>query len=159
LPVVVEACAGAPLRDVRTLLKEYWDAFAFDPCFQGFDREIAGLPGDYAPPSGRLALAVNENPTQGPRVAGCIALRRLSKQRCEMKRLYVRDAFRGRGFGLALVRWLLVQARAIGYEEMFLDTMPPMTSAIALYERLGFTRCEHYTNAPQDGALCYRRKL
>jgi GNAT superfamily N-acetyltransferase len=76
-----------------------------------------------------------------------------------MKRLYVRDAFRGRGVGLALVEWILAQARAIGYEEMYLDTMPPMESAIAMYERLGFTRCEPYADAPTDGALCFRLKL
>lgn len=141
------------------LFNEYWQAFEFDPCFQGFDREIAALPGDYASPAGRLAIAIDEDPTAGARVAGCVALHSLSKQRCEMKRLYVRDAFRGSGFGLALVQWLMMEARAIGYEEMYLDTMPVMKSAIAMYERLGFTRCAPYANASAGGTLCYRLTL
>lgn len=155
---IVEVQTEAQLSEVRSLFDEYWRAFAFDPCFQGFDREIAALPGDYAAPAGRLAIAVGAGTPELP-VAGCIALRPLSKERCEMKRLYVRDAFRKRGVGIALIEWLLAQAREIGYAEMYLDTMPAMRRAIAMYERLGFVRCDPYANAPTDGALCYRLTL
>ena len=147
------------MHQIQALFDEYWRAFAFDPCFQGFAGEVAALPGDYAPPGGRLALAFACEPATGERVAGCIALRPLSPERCEMKRLYVRDAFRQRGVGRTLILWLLAEARAIGYAEMYLDTMPSMKGAIAMYERLGFMRCDAYADAPTDGALCYRVRL
>ena len=156
---VVAVSSDQQLRDVRDLFDEYWRAFAFDPCFQSFADEIAALPGDYASPMGRLALAVERDGVDADRIAGCIALRPLSKQRCEMKRLYVRDAFRGCGAGRALVEWLLEQARAIGYTEMYLDTMPSMNHAIALYERFGFVRCGSYSTEPTAGALCFRLSL
>lgn len=159
MPVrIVEVHTEAQLLDVRSLFDEYWRAFAFDPCFQGFDREVALLPGDYASPAGRLALAVADEGTD-ERIAGCIALRPLSLERCEMKRLYVRDAFRKHGIGVALIEWLLTQAREIGYAEMYLDTMPSMKTAIAMYERLGFRHCHAYAKTPTDGALCFRLKL
>lgn len=147
---------------MRALFDEYWKAFAFDPGFQGFETEIATLPGDYAPPAGRLALALDGEAQSSAGVAGCVALRRLSTERCEMKRLYVRDAFRGRGVGSALVGWLLAQAREIGYREMYLDTTTWMPIAVAMYEGLGFTRCDAYKDVPDDDAvctLCYRLTL
>jgi putative acetyltransferase len=150
----VQVRSAEQLSEVRALFLEYWQAFSFDPCFQGFETEVATLPGDYAQPAGRLALA-----TLNERVAGCIALRSLSREACEMKRLYVRDAFRNRGVGRALVQWLLDEARTIGYAEICLDTMPSMTGAISMYERLGFTRCDPYGEEPSDGAICFRRPL
>jgi carbonic anhydrase len=137
------------LDDVRVLFQEYWHAFRFDPCFQGFAAEVDALPGEYAPPSGRIALAIVDG-----RLAGCIALRRLTDIACEMKRLYVRDEFRGGGTGIALVRWLLDEARTAGYTTMYLDTMPSMQRAIAMYERLGFKRCDPYSDKPSPGAIC-----
>lgn len=151
---IVEARSASQLHEVRMLFEEYWRAFAFDPCFQAFDREIAALPGDYATPAGRLALA-----TDRERTAGCIALRPLSARQCEMKRLYVRAAFRKHGVGIALIEWLLEQARAIGYGEMCLDTMPAMKSAIAIYERLGFKRCACYADLSTPSALYFRLTL
>ena len=127
------------LASVRTLLQEYWDSFGFTPCFQNFGDEIAGLPGAYAPPGGRLALAMVEG-----QPAGCIALRRLNERRAEVKRLYVRPAFRGPGLGRALLEWVMAEARAAGYSEMVGDTMPVMRDALALYDRMGFERCEPY---------------
>src|ERR1700678_2822005 len=95
-PVAREASLAA----VRTLLQEYWNSFGFTPCFQNFGDELAGLPGAYSPPDGRLALAKN-----GDEPAGCIALRRVDGDRAEAKRLFVRPAFRGMGLGRALLDW------------------------------------------------------
>jgi putative acetyltransferase len=123
------------LAAVRILLEEYWDSFGFTPCFQNFGEELAGLPGAYAPPGGRLALA-----TVDGQPAGCIALRRVDRDRAEAKRLYVRPAFRGLGLGRALMEWVMVEARAADYREIVGDTMPVMRDALALYERIGFER-------------------
>ena len=120
---------------MRTLLEEYWNSFGFTPCFQNFGDELAGLPGAYAPPGGRLALA-----TIGGQSAGCIALRRVDALHAEAKRLYVRPAFRGIGLGRALMEWVMTEARAVGYDEIVGDTMPVMRDALALYERMGFER-------------------
>ena len=120
---------------MRLLLEEYWNSFGFTPCFQNFGDELAGLPGAYAPPGGRLALAtINDQP------AGCIALRRVDADHAEAKRLYVRPAFRGQGLGRALMEWVMAEARAAGYREIVGDTMPVMRDALALYERMGFER-------------------
>jgi ribosomal protein S18 acetylase RimI-like enzyme len=123
------------LAAVRLLLEEYWNSFGFTPCFQNFGDELAGLPGAYAPPNGRLALA-----TMGGQSAGCIALRQVDRDHAEAKRLYVRPAFRGHGLGRALMEWLMAEARAAGYREIVGDTMPAMRDALALYERMGFER-------------------
>jgi carbonic anhydrase len=126
---------AASLAAVRALLQEYWDSFGFTPCFQNFGDELAGLPGAYAPPGGRLALAkIGEEP------AGCIALRRVDTDRAEAKRLFVRPAFRGLGLGRALLEWAMNEARAARYREIVGDTMPAMRDALALYDRMGFER-------------------
>jgi len=123
------------LAAVRLLLEEYWNSFGFTPCFQNFGDELAGLPGAYAPPGGRLALA-----TINDQSAGCIAMRRVDRDRAEAKRLYVRPAFRGHGLGRALMEWVMGEARAAGYREIVGDTMPAMRDALALYQRMGFER-------------------
>src|SRR5580658_6017497 len=125
----------AAIAQVRTLLEEYWNSFGFTPCFQNFGDELAGLPGAYAPPTGRLALA-----TISGESAGCIALRRVDADHAEAKRLYVRPAFRGLGLGRALMEWVMIEARAAGYREIVGDTMPVMRDALALYQRMGFER-------------------
>jgi carbonic anhydrase len=125
----------AALAAVRDLLQEYWDSFGFTPCFQNFGDELAGLPGAYAPPDGRLALAAIDG-----QPAGCIALRRVDALHAEAKRLYVRPAFRGLGLGRALLEWVMDEARAEGYSEIVGDTMPAMRDALALYDRMGFQR-------------------
>jgi carbonic anhydrase len=125
----------AALSSVRALLQEYWDSFGFMPCFQNFGDELAGLPGAYAPPNGRLALA-----TTGGNPVGCIAMRPVDSLRVEAKRLYVRPAFRGHGLGRALLEWVMAEARAAGYREIVGDTMPAMSEALALYDRMGFER-------------------
>ena len=109
--------------------------------------ELAGLPGAYAPPSGLLLLAVC-----GASAYGCVALRRLSESDAEMKRLYVRPSARGTGLGWALVSTLIVEAEAIGYRRLLLDTLPTMTAAIRLYESVGFHLVEPYCHNPVPGA-------
>jgi GNAT superfamily N-acetyltransferase len=144
----------AALALVRVLLQEYWNSFGFTPCFQNFGDELAGLPGAYAPPHGRLAMATIEG-----QPAGCIALRRVDGLRAEVKRLYIRPAYRGLGLGRALMEWAMAEARAAGYREMVGDTMPAMRDALALYDRMGFARATPYSEKPTEGAIFIRIKL
>lgn len=145
---------AADLSIVRVLLEEYWSSFGFTPCFQNFSAELAGLPGSYAPPDGRLALA-----WAGSEAAGCVALRRFDGTRAEVKRLYVRPAFRGQGLGRSLMEWLIREARHAGYSELVGDTMPVMGEALALYERIGFQRTEPYAGQESSGAIPIRLTL
>ena len=117
----------------RQLFREYQAELGIDLCFQGFAAEVEGLPGDYAPPSGRLLLAFRDDVA-----VGCVALRAVDGTRCEMKRLYLRPGARGSGVGRALVERLLSEARAVGYAEVVLDTLPSMAEAQRMYERFGF---------------------
>ena len=135
------------LDDVRGLLRDYAASLAFPLDFQEFDREVAELPGAYAPPTGALLVAR----TSGEAVA-CVALRALSAEICELKRLYVRPAARGDGLGRLLVDTTLEEARRLGYRRVRLDTLPGMETAQALYERLGFREIEPYTRNPIAGA-------
>jgi ribosomal protein S18 acetylase RimI-like enzyme len=144
---VMEAHSQQYVRDVRAIFEEYANWLGFDLCFQDFDRELAELPGDYAPPPGRLLLAI-----EGDEVAGCVALRKWGTDGCEMKRLYVRDAFRGKGLGRTLATAVIDEARKIGYKWMRLDTLPSMIGANRLYESLGFVEIEPYRHNPIEGA-------
>jgi ribosomal protein S18 acetylase RimI-like enzyme len=135
------------LRTVRAMLREYEAELGVDLGFQGFEQELASLPGDYAPPRGALLVAEVEGA-----MAGCVALRPLDADACEMKRLYARPAFRGRGVGRALAAAVIAEARRIGYAHIWLDTLPVMTEAQALYQRLGFTDISSYRENPVPGA-------
>jgi GNAT superfamily N-acetyltransferase len=134
---------------VRDLFLEYANSLGFSLCFQGFDTELAGLPGDYAPPEGRLLLAEYDG-----RLAGCGALHKLKPGICEMKRLYLRPEFRGKGLGRKLAERLIGEAHSIGYHTMRLDTVEPlMKDAVALYSSLGFRQIAPYRENPIAGAM------
>ena len=159
--ILKQAQSPDEIEIARGLFREYAAGLNIDLCFQNFDQEVNGLPGNYVPPSGRLLLAI-----EGEQVAGCIALRSLNTESqkpdreggqvsdCEMKRLYIRPEFRGHGLGKRLVTTLLDAAREIGYERMLLDTLPgKMDEAIALYRSLGFREIAPYYHNPVTGAL------
>jgi len=133
----------------RELFLEYAQSLGFSLCFQSFDKELAGLPGDYAPPDGRLLLAEYDS-----QLAGCVALHKLDDEICEMKRLYLRPQLRGQGRGRALAERIIAEARAIGYRRMRLDTVEPiMKNAVALYRVLGFKEVAPYRPNPIEGAM------
>lgn len=142
------------LLQIRQLFEEYWNAFGFTPCFQNFDQELAGLPGAYGLPHGRLGLALVEGVP-----AGCVALRRLDATRCEFKRLYVRPQFRGQRLGRRLLEWIIAEARSAEYREMLADTLPMMKTALEMYERAGFERAGPYSGEPTPGAVYLRLLL
>ncbi len=139
----------AEIEQARGLFMEYAAWLDVDLCFQGFEGELRELPGDYAPPDGRLWLAFEED-----ELMGCIALRRIGAEMCEMKRLYLRAVARGRGLGKQLAVAIIEEAREIGYKRMRLDTLPRrMPQAVALYRSLGFTEIEAYYSNPIEGVL------
>jgi ribosomal protein S18 acetylase RimI-like enzyme len=144
---ITQASSLTYIDTARTLFREYQASLGIDLCFQNFEAELAGLPGDYAPPGGRLLLAFSDGVP-----VGCIALRGVTSERCEMKRLYVRPAARGLGLGGTLVQRVIDEARAIGYAEMVLDTLPTMTGAQRLYESLGFRDIPPYRENPIAGS-------
>jgi putative acetyltransferase len=152
---IFQAASPEGVEQARQLFQEYAASLGFHLCFQSFDKELAGLPGDYAPPDGRLLLAEHEG-----KIAGCVALHKLSDGVCEMKRLYVRPEFRGKALGRALAERVLAEASAMGYARMRLDTiMGKMDPAIALYRTLGFQEVAPYRENPIPGAIYMELKL
>jgi len=151
---IVQAESAENFQQARGLFEEYAASLGISLCFQDFAQELAGLPGDYAPPDGRLLLA-HEN----RQIVGCVALRRIDEQTCEMKRLYVRPAFRGKGVGRELATATIAEARRIGYAKMRLDTLPSMKEAIALHQSLGFRPTEPYRYNPIAGAIYLELEL
>ncbi len=138
----------------RDLFLEYADSLDFDLDFQDFDRELAELPGEYSYPDGRLLIAfVSGKP------AGCVALRRIEEAICEMKRLYVRTEFRGKGVGRMLARKIIDEARKIGYRRMRLDTVSSMREAISLYRSFGFKEISQYRVNPRPDAMFFELDL
>lgn len=151
----VQAESPAQIAQGRELFLEYAQSLGFSLCFQNFDKELAELPGGYAPPAGRLLLAAYEG-----QLAGCIALHKLEPGVCEMKRLYLRPQFRGKGLGRILVERIIAEARQAGYSRMRLDTVEPvMKDAVAMYRRFGFREIAPYCTNPMAGALYMELEL
>jgi len=146
---IKQATSAEDIEAAKALFREYETWFGMSLCFQGFEEELANLPGKYAPPDGRLYLAyVDEE------LAGCIALRKFEDDVCEMKRLFLRKNARGYGLGKELIEKLIDEALAIGYAKMRLDTYPPkMGKAVKLYESHGFRPIEKYYDNPHEGVL------
>jgi putative acetyltransferase len=143
------------MAHVRELFLEYAQSLGFSLCFQNFDQELAGLPGDYAPPEGRLLLTECNG-----ELAGCVALHALEPGVCEMKRLYLRPQFRGKGLGRVLADRIIAEARQIGYRRMRLDTVEPvMKDALAMYRKLGFKEISPYRANPIAGAMYMELEL
>jgi ribosomal protein S18 acetylase RimI-like enzyme len=161
-PLAIRLASGAAdCAIARTLFLEYTKWLNIDLCFQGFNEELATLPGAYAAPSGRLFLAETPDIREA---AGCVALRSLksdpSGESCELKRLWVRPEYRGRHTGRALTEAALTAAREIGYTSIKLDTLPAiMPGAVAMYRALGFADCAPYYNNPIPGSLYMERAL
>ena len=146
---LVQATAPDQIDLARQLFREYSAWLQVDLCFQSFEKELAELPGNYAPPTGRLLLAYDHEA-----LAGCVALRTIGKGVCEMKRLFLRDQFRGKGFGRKLIEAIISEAKQIGYERMRLDTLPPkMNDAIGLYRSYEFREIDAYYANPVPGAI------
>jgi putative acetyltransferase len=151
---IVPAMSADQITTARRLFREYEATLGIDLSFQGFAREVAELPGAYAPPAGRLLLA-----TEAFEPTGCVALRPLGGELCEMKRLYVRPAARGKRVGRLLAETVIREARLIGYTRMRLDTLPFMKEAAALYRALGFVEIAPYYDSPVAGSLFMERTL
>lgn len=149
---IVEVYGDEDLERIRELFADYARDLPFDLSFQNFEEELRALPGRYAPPSGRMLLA-----KCGDAFAGCVALRQIGEEVCEMKRLFVRPALRGKGIGKALARAILEEARRIGYKHMRLDTV--LEPAKRLYRSLGFVEIPPYQHVPIEGVVFMELEL
>jgi ribosomal protein S18 acetylase RimI-like enzyme len=153
--ILIRPASGqADVAAVRALFDEYAAEIAVDLCFQGFAQERDGLPGEYAPPRGRLLVAERDGA-----IAGCVALRPLEGGAAEMKRLYLRPAARGTGLGRRLALAIIAEAESAGYDRLRLDTLPSMRAAIVMYRDLGFRETPPYRHNPVPGALFLERRL
>jgi ribosomal protein S18 acetylase RimI-like enzyme len=147
-PTVLHATSPEHLKDARRLFQEYASTLGVDLCFQDFERELEELPGEYSEPNGCILLAFLDS-----ELAGCVALRPFSPGICEMKRMYVRPMFRGKGIGRTLAQAVITEARDRGYGKMRLDSLPTMKEAQSLYRSLGFREIGPYRPNPIQGAV------
>jgi len=152
---IEQATSDDEIRQAREIFREYEAWIGLSLCFQNFEEELANLPGKYAPPDGRLYLAYSDDD-----LAGCIAMRKLEDGVCEMKRLFVRDRFRGQKIGIALIEKIIDEARSIGYNKLRLDTYPPkMQKAVELYKSYGFREIAPYYHNPHSETLFMELEL
>jgi ribosomal protein S18 acetylase RimI-like enzyme len=153
--VIIRATeSGSDIATVKQLWREYWESIGLPMDFQGFGEELEGLPGVYGAEGGSLLLA-----TCQMEPAGTIALRRLDRTSGEVKRLYLRSKFRGRGLGHQLLRAAIERATALQYKCLYADTLPSMMEALNLYRGVGFEQIEAYSNTPTPGAIYLKLKL
>jgi ribosomal protein S18 acetylase RimI-like enzyme len=143
---IIKAETTEHINYVRELFIEYGNSLSFNLCFQNFEEELKNLPGAYGPPAGSILLAI-----VGEKIAGCVALRKIDDSLCEMKRLYAKPAFRGKGIGRHLAEAIIEEAKKIGYKAMRLDTVSTMKEAISLYKTLGFQEIDSYRYNPVEG--------
>lgn len=151
---LIQNYSAESLKGVRRLFKEYEDALGFKLSFQNFKKELSSLPGEYCPPKGCIILAMGNG-----RIVGCVAVRKISGETAEMKRLYVKPRHRGKGVGELLAKEAMGQAKLMGYKKMKLDTVSKMIPAIELYKKLGFKECKPYRFNPFDDAKFFRANL
>jgi putative acetyltransferase len=152
---LMQAESPAQVAQARELFLEYAHSLGMNLCFQNFEQELSDLPGHYSPPSGRLLLAEYEG-----QLAGCVALHEWEPGICEMKRLYLRPSFRGKGLGRVLAEAIIAEARNIGYQRMRLDTIEPiMKDAVEMYRKLGFREIAPYRPNPIAGAMYMELQL
>lgn len=151
----MRAESAAHVAQARELFQEYAQSLGVNLCFQNFEQELARLPGHYAPPDGRLLLAEYDG-----QMAGCVALHKWEDGICEMKRLYLRPSFRGKGLGRVIAEKIIAEARSIGYQRMRLDTIGPlMKDAVEMYRKLGFREIAPYRPNPIAGAMYMELQL
>lgn len=151
---IKQAQTKTDIEEVRNLFREYETALNVDLCFQSFKEELDNLPGKYSPPYGDLLLALNNE-----RAIGCVAVRRLNNDECEMKRLYIRPEARGFGLGRRLAQEIIMIARKLGYSIMRLDTLEKLTEAMCLYKALGFQKTEPYYENPLPDVVFWKLNL
>jgi len=151
---IKQAQTKTEIEEIRSLFREYETFLDVDLCFQSFEEELAGLPGKYSRPSGDLLIGLD-----GDRAVGCVGVRKLDDDVCEMKRLFVRTEARGTGLGKKLAHEIIVVAQKIGYSLMRLDTLDRLTEAMHLYELLGFRRTEPYYQNPLPGVVYWELEL
>lgn len=152
---IIQAETPEQIEETRKIFREYETWIDLDLCFQGFEEELTNLPGKYSQPDGRLFLAISDG-----KVAGCVALRKLEDGICEMKRLFLRDEFRGQKIGNLLIEKLIADAQEIGYKKIRLDTFPPkMEKAVRLYQSHGFTEIKPYYQNPHGETLFMELQL
>jgi ribosomal protein S18 acetylase RimI-like enzyme len=151
---IIRVKTAKHLDEIRQLFREYENFLGVDLCFQGFEEELAKLPGEYIPPKGSLLLAVD-----GKNTAGCVALRGFNGDVCEMKRLYLRSEYRGYGIGRKLSKKIIEEAERIGYSSIRLDTLKNLKEAMGLYESLGFKRVDPYYDNALPGVMYWELQL
>lgn len=151
---IIEATSPEHIEIARDLFREYQQFLNVDLCFQGFEEELASLPGKYAHPKGAILLAEHEG-----EIAGCVAVRPIEGETCEMKRLYVKDEFRGLAIGKKLADAIIEKARELNYQKMQLDTLERLETAMGIYQKLGFEKISPYYANPLDEVVYWELQL